>query len=227
MSVLPVAEPESLVAEMSPVAHLQFGWWFAHWGNFSRRERAVIALAGLAPDADGVFVFGGQDVYYRFHHIQFHNVGAALAVLLLAGVFFWRRPRVWLLIGFAFAAHLVEDYITVGWNQHLWLPFSSSPVNLADHLPNWLVQGVFQAVTMVFILAVTVYIYRRHGRTPIEILSPALDRLLLNYVVLPWRHTCRACPRRARFRCDQCRRDFCPDHARPMASLAVRCTTCS
>ncbi len=212
---------------MSPVAHLQFGWWFAHWGDFSRRERAAIALAGLAPDADGVFVFGGQDVYYRFHHILFHNVGAALAVLALAGMFFWRRPRVWLLIVFAFAAHIMEDYITVGWNQHPWLPFSNAPVNLANHLPNWLVQGVFQTVTMVFILAVTVYIYRRYQRTPLEIASPALDRLLLNYAVLPWRHTCEDCPRRARFRCDQCGRAFCPDHARPGAALAVRCASCS
>lgn len=212
---------------MSPVAHLQFGWWFAHWGDFSRRDRAIITLAGVGPDADGIFIFGGQDVYYRYHHILFHNVGATLAVLALAGLFLWSRPRVWLLTTFAFAAHVVEDYITVGWNQHPWLPFSDAPVNLSNLLPNWLVQGVFQITTMVFVFSVTVYIYLRHQRSPLEILSPSLDRLLLNYAVLPWGHTCRSCARRAHFRCNTCGGTFCPAHAKTTSGLGVVCEACS
>jgi hypothetical protein len=122
---------------------------------------------------------------------------------------------------------VVEDYITVGWNQHPWLPFSDAPVNLANHLPNWLVQGVFQVTTMVFILGVTVYIFLRHQRTPLEIVSPAWDRLLLNYAVLPWRHTCQNCARRARFRCDRCGGTFCSDHAKSVSGLRVVCGACA
>lgn len=146
---------------------------------------------------------------------------------LLAGLLYWRRPRVWLLVSFAFAMHMVEDYFTVGWSQHPWQPFSASAVNLADYLANWMVQGVFQVSAMVFILGITVWTYLRQQRTPLEILSSALDRMLVNYAVLPWRQHCRDCPRRARFRCDACGQAFCPDHARTGPGLAVRCASCS
>jgi formylmethanofuran dehydrogenase subunit E len=66
----------------------------------------------------------------------------------------------------------------------------------------------------------------RHQRTPLEILSTALDRLLLNYAVLPWRHTCQRCARRARFRCERCGETFCPSHAKAVSGLRVVCKAC-
>ena len=210
---------------MSPIAHMQFGWWFAHWGDFTRGQRAFIALAGAAPDLDGITFLAGSDLYYRTHHILFHNVAAVIAFALLSAVF-WRRPRVMALGVFSFTMHMVEDYLTSAWVQHPWLPFSSAGVNLGDDLPGWLVQGVFQFVAMVFILGMTVWIYRRYGRTPLEILSPALDRLVVNYAVLPWRNACKSCTRRARFRCDQCQQTFCPVHARTRPGLKVLCGDC-
>lgn len=214
-------------AVLSPVAHLQYGWWFAHWGEFSRRERAAIALAGAAPDLDGLSLLAGDEAFHRYHHILLHNVGATLGLVALAGLAFWRRPRVWLLVVFAFAMHMVEDYVTVGWKQFPWKPFADSAVNLADILPGWLVQGVFQALAMVFILGMTVWIYLRHRRTPLEILSPALDRLLVDYAVLPWRNRCATCGRRAHFRCDRCNKTLCAAHGKVMRGLAVRCGACS
>ena len=74
---------------MSPIGHLQYGWWFAHWGEFGRRERAAIALAGVGPDLDSLSLLAGGDAFHRYHHILFHNVGAGLAAAV-----FWRRlPR--------------------------------------------------------------------------------------------------------------------------------------
>ncbi len=214
-------------AALSPVGHLQYGWWFAHWGQFNRRERAAIALAGVGPDLDGLSLLAGGDAFHRYHHILFHNLGATLVAAVIAGLLFWRRPVVWLLMVFAFGVHVVEDYVTVGWNQYPWQPFAAGSVNLADHLPNWLVQGVFQAAAMVFILGMTVWIYLRHGRTPLEIISPALDRLLVNYAVLPWRNRCAYCGQRAHFRCDRCGQTSCAAHGKVGRGLAVRCSACS
>ena len=150
-----------------------------------------------------------------------------LAAVLLAGLFLWRRPRAWALTVFAFTMHIVEDYVTVGWNQYPWRPFSPAAVNLADHLPGWVVQGVFQAAAMVFILGTTVWIYLRHGRTPLEVLSPGLDRLVVNYAVLPWRSRCGHCLRRAQFRCDRCGQTVCTSHGRVKSSCEVRCVNCA
>ena len=228
---------------MSPVAHFQYGWWFAHWGEFTRRERAVIALAGAAPDLDGVTFLAGAEPFHRYHHILFHNAGSVLAVLVVALAVFipaaGRRPgrqtsagagrglAVALLAAFAFAMHMVEDYVTVGWNQYPWRPFSSSPVNLADHLPGWLVQGVFQAAAMLFVMGTTVWIYRRHRRSPLEVISPSLDRLLVNYAVLPFTARCALCQARARYRCDLCFRTLCTGHGRVAANLTIRCLSCA
>ena len=211
---------------MSPIAHLQYGWWFAHWGKFSRGERAAIALAGAGPDLDGLSLLAGGDAFHRYHHILFHNVGATMAALALAAAIFWKRPRVVVLVGFAFAMHVVEDYVTVGWNQLPFQPFNATVINLSHQLPTWLVQGVFQVTAMVFIFAMTVWIYWRHKRTPIEIISPTLDRLILNYAVLPWNNRCAKCGRRAHFRCDQCGQAFCAEHSKVGHNLQVRCAAC-
>ncbi len=212
---------------MSPIGHLQYGWWFAHWGEFRRPERAAIALAGVAPDLDSLSLLVGGDASHRYHHILLHNVGATLAAVALAIAVFWRRPRLWALVGFAFAMHVVEDYVTVGWDQLPLEPFNATVVNLSRQLPNWLVQDVFQVTAMLFILVMTVWIYLRQQRTPLEIISPALDRLLLNYAVLPWKNRCACCGRRAHFRCDHCALDFCASHSRVGRNLKVRCGACA
>jgi hypothetical protein len=211
---------------MSPIGHLQYGWWFAHWGKFGRRERAIIALAGAGPDLDGLSLLAGGDAFLKYHHILFHNVGAVAGAVVIAGVLLWRKPLAFLLTVFAFAMHIVEDYITVGWNQHPWQPFSAATVNLSDHLPNWVVQGAFQYTAMAFIVGMSVWIYIRHKRTPLEILSPSLDHLIINYAVLPWRNRCTSCSSRAHFRCDRCGKNFCAAHSSVKSSLQIVCAAC-
>lgn len=206
---------------------MQYGWWFAHWTDINRRERAAIALAAAAPDLDGLALFGGGDAYYRYHHILFHNAGSTLAMIPLAGIFFWKRPLVWLLVVFAFAMHMVEDYFTVPWVMRPWEPFSAMPVNLGYHVPAWLVFYVFQAIGILFILSMTVWIYRRHHRTPLEIISPAFDRLIIGYAVLPWQNRCADCNHRAHFRCDQCGRMVCANHGKVTRGFKVQCKNCA
>lgn len=205
---------------------MQYGWWFAHWAEITRRERAAIALAGAACDLDGLSLFGGGDAYYRYHHMLFHNAGATLAVIPLAGIFFWRRPLVWLLVVFAFAAHIVEDYFTVAWDMRPWAPFSATVVNLGNHLPGWVVQDLFQSLAILFILGVTIWIYLRYHRTPLEIISPAFDNVIIDYAVLPWRNRCADCGHRAHFRCLRCGRTICANHAKMPRGLRVECKQC-
>ena len=61
---------------------------------------------------------------------------------------------------------------------------------------------------------------------PIDIISPTLDRLILNYAVLPWNNRCAKCGRRAHFRCDQCGQAFCAEHSKVGHNLQVRCAAC-
>ncbi|MGE5325509.1 MAG: metal-dependent hydrolase [Deltaproteobacteria bacterium] len=212
---------------MSPVGHLQYGWWFAHWRNFDRRERAAIALSAAACDLDGLSMFWGSDTYYKYHHILFHNVGAMLVMAGLAALFFWKKPWAWLMVVFAFGMHLVEDYFSIPWDMKPWAPFSNLVTNLGHHIAVPIVQYGFQTAMMVFILAVTVWIYLRHKRTPLEIISPAFDRLIMNYALLPWRNRCATCGKSAHFRCDKCGKTFCANHAKPLRGCEVACNGCA
>jgi hypothetical protein len=211
---------------LSPVAHLQYGWWFAHWLQTNRRERAAIALAGAGPDLDGLSLFGGSDAYYRYHHLLFHNIGTTLAVIPLAGIFFWKRPVVWLMVVFAFGMHVVEDYFTVSWNMYPWEPFNAAMVNLSSHFQGWVVQGLFQTLAILFILSMTIWIYLRDHRTPLEIISPDFDRLIIGYAVLPWGNRCGECNVRAHFRCERCGRTLCARHGVVRQGFKVVCRNC-
>jgi membrane-bound metal-dependent hydrolase YbcI (DUF457 family) len=212
---------------VSPVGHLQYGWWIAHWKQFDRRERAAIALSGAACDLDGLSIFAGSETYYRYHHMLFHNLGATLVVAFLAGLLFWRRLWAWLAVVFAFGAHIVEDYFSIPWDMRPWEPFNSMVVNLDHHLPSWLVQYVFQTATMAFIIGITVWIYLRYGRTPLEIISPAFDQVIIGYAVLPFRHRCATCQHRAYFRCARCDRTFCAKHSKVSRACQVICAECA
>ncbi len=209
------------------MGHLQYGWWFAHWKKFDRRERAAIALAGAACDLDGLSLFWGRDAYYRYHHMLFHNVGATIAAALIAGLLFWRRPWAWLMVVFAYGMHIVEDYVTIPWDMKPWAPFNALVTNLDHHLPAWQVQYIIQTAAMVFILGATVWIYLRYRRTPLEIISPAFDRLIINYAVLPWRHRCAACQDRAHFECSKCHQPFCTAHSKVHSRCEVVCAACA
>jgi hypothetical protein len=212
---------------VSPVGHLQYGWWFAHWRNFDRRDRAAIALAGAACDLDGLSMFWGGDTYYKYHHMLFHNVGSILAVAVLAAIFFWKKPWAWLMVVFSFGMHVVEDYFSIPWDMKPWEPFSNMVTNIDHHIPAPIVQYGFQTAMMVFIIGVTVWIYMRYKRTPLEIISPAFDRLIMNYALLPWRNRCATCGKSAHFRCEKCGKTFCASHARPVHGCDVLCMECA
>jgi hypothetical protein len=79
---------------------------------------------------------------------------------------------------------------------------------------------------MAAITTCTVWLYSRYGRTPLEIMSPRLDRLLTDYLALPWRHHCRDCSSRAHFRRGRCGALLCGAHWRPRG-LAGACTVCA
>ena len=99
--------------------HFFAGWLFAVAPrNLSRRERATIAFAGVAPDLDGVGIVVEQITanwtrphlwYSNYHHFLGHNLGFALAVTVAASLLAKRRAQTALLAFAAFHLHLLCD----------------------------------------------------------------------------------------------------------------------
>ncbi|MDB6125643.1 MAG: rane-bound metal-dependent hydrolase [Pedosphaera sp.] len=69
---------------MSPVTHFLIGWITANTADLNRRDRAIVTVAGIIPDLDGIGIVA--EVLTRnsakpltwwsdYHHVLGHNVG--------------------------------------------------------------------------------------------------------------------------------------------------------
>lgn len=80
---------------MSPITHFLVGWVGLERFQSSQRDKALVALAGLAPDLDGLGIaadfatraFGlpETDYYQSFHRMYGHGLPAAVIIAAVAG----------------------------------------------------------------------------------------------------------------------------------------------
>jgi hypothetical protein len=111
-----------------------------------RRDRRLVAWAGVAPDLDGLTVAAGLEAYDRWHHILTHGLMTAVVVTVLFATFARDRLKV---AGFAlltFHVHLVCDLLGSGvqWPLVYFWPFSSHEYHMVygwelDSWQNWLI----------------------------------------------------------------------------------------
>src|SRR5579859_8252312 len=74
---------------MSPVTHYLISWVLANSAKLERKERAIVTLAGVAPDLDGLGIVPEWltrnsahplNWFSEYHHTLGHNLGFAIAV---------------------------------------------------------------------------------------------------------------------------------------------------
>jgi len=169
---------------MSPVTHFLLGWSTGCLAPLSARERAVVALAAVAPDLDGLGAFAEIATrnsdrpllwFSEYHHVAGHNIGAALVAMAVAFLLAERRFLTALLSGLSFHLHLLGDIIGgrgpdgYDWPLPYLLPFSDSWQVTWDGQwalnawPNFLVTGVALWFTFFFAW--------RRGSSPLEMVS--------------------------------------------------------
>ncbi len=176
---------------MSPVTHLLSSWLVAQGAGGeaeSRRDRALVTLAGISPDADGFGFFVEaltKGTRYEllwfsdYHHVLGHNIGFCLLVTGVAFAAAKRRVRTAALALAVFHLHLFCDIVGArGPDGHQWpipylSPFSDawqltwSRQWALDAWPNFLVTGLA--------LLATFYLAWRRGFSPLEIVSRRAD----------------------------------------------------
>jgi hypothetical protein len=174
---------------MSPITHFLVSWALAGVSGLGRRERATIALAGVAPDLDGLGIVpelltrGSTHPlpwFSEYHHVLGHNLGFAI-VVTIAGFLFARAQR-WktaLLVLISFHLHLLGDVIGARgpdgfqWPIPYLLPFSHR-LDIVWHgqwalnaWQNFVITGV--GLIIMFVIA------RNQGYSPLEIISKRAD----------------------------------------------------
>jgi membrane-bound metal-dependent hydrolase YbcI (DUF457 family) len=183
----------------------------------------AISLAAIAPDVDVLSYVAGVRAYSTYHHYVGHNIFFGLGFALACLPFFDRRRlKVFLFALLAFASHYYGDYFFTRFPLGAFWPFwnkgyiYSYRIGL-DHPIN-----LFFSYLSFVVFAVMGVIFKR---TPVEIVSPALDQIIVNlFRAKPLK--CSTCDRPANEHCAACGQPVCQRHGRITWRFKVVCAAC-
>ena len=156
---------------MHAPVHLALSWLAGH-NLAERRDRRLVAWAGVALDLDALSLFAGTAAYSQYHHVLTHGVMAAIV-----GTAIWTalaRRRFQVLIGslVTFHLHLVCDLLGSGrdWPIVYWFPFSRSEFMTPY---GWPLASPQNGLIWLGAVAATIWIALKRGRTFGETFLPA------------------------------------------------------
>lgn len=173
---------------MSPVTHFLVGWAVAQTSRLGRRERAAIAVAGVAPDLDGVglavdLATRGSahptELWGAWHHVVGHGLAAAVVVTAGAALVARRRALVAALAFVSFHLHVLGDLVGArgpdgdSWEIHYLWPFVADE-GLSFH-GQWALNAWPNFAITALLLAATFFWSWRRGFSPLEMISPRAD----------------------------------------------------
>jgi inner membrane protein len=155
--------------------HLMSGWCASNVLALTARERLFGMVAATAADVDGVSRLFGQEAYWDYHHVVGHNLAFALVLSGILSAFSSHRLKAFVLYLALAHLHLLLDYFGSGpgWPIEYGWPFTHWTWRNPDawEFTSW--QN--QLVALGFLLWVLAIALVR-GRTPVELLTPSLDR---------------------------------------------------
>ncbi|MGA2412893.1 MAG: metal-dependent hydrolase [Candidatus Sulfotelmatobacter sp.] len=176
---------------MSPVTHFLTGWVFANCFDLTQRDRALVTLACVAPDVDGLGIIpelltrnsAHPLLWFSLYHHSLHNLVFALAVAAIAFALAlqkWKTASIALL---SFHIHLFEDLLgSRGPDGYQWpipylAPFSSS-LQL-QWQGQWGLNGWQNVLITIGLLFITLWLAWRRGFSPLEMVTAKADSALV------------------------------------------------
>ena len=154
--------------------HLMLSWVVGHRLQ-ERRDRRLVAWAGVAADLDGLSILAGLDAYGRWHHVLTHGLFAGLLISVVCSR--WAKDPLkvlWLGLG-AFHLHLVCDFLGSGvaWPIQYFWPLSDT----LYHTPyGWELAAWQNWIVTIVLLVVCGRLAVSSGHSVAEtVLSPAGD----------------------------------------------------
>ncbi len=176
---------------MSPVTHYLSSWLVANAAASepgSRRDRVLVTVAGIIPDADG-FGFPVEALtkgtehellwFSDYHHVLGHNIGFCLLVTAVAFIAAKRRVKTALVAFGAFHLHLLCDVIGArGPDGYQWPVPYLEPFSDAWQLVwsgQWALNAWPNVLVTALALGTTFYLAWRRGFSPIEMISRRAD----------------------------------------------------
>ena len=181
---------------MSPVTHFLIGWVAGAATNLDRRERTLVALAGVAPDLDGLGIIpelltrNSQHPlpwFSEYHHLLFHNL--AFAVVVAAAGYVLARHSRWKASVMCFVSvhlHLLGDVLGArGPDGYQWpvpylLPFTSR--GAWSWSGEWALNSWQNMAITLTALAICIWFAAMKGFSPVEVFSEHADHAFVEVV---------------------------------------------
>lgn len=172
---------------MSPVTHFLTGWVAANCARLNRRERAIVTLACVAPDLDGLGIIpelltrnsSHPLLWFTLYHHSLHTLAFAVVVAVAAFALAGQRWKTSALAFLTFHIHLLEDILgSRGPDGYQWpipylSPFSSK-LQLAWR-GEWGLNAWPNVAITVVLLAITLALAWRRRFSPLEMISARVD----------------------------------------------------
>lgn len=168
---------------MQVPVHIMSGWCIASLFDLTPRERFFCMAAASLEDLDGLGAVMGteSDAFQNYHHLLCHNLMFTIVVAFALGCFSQHRLKPILLYIALGHLHLLLDYFGSGpgWGIAYFWPFSrhSLRTTLAWEFFSW--QNLSAAGVL---LVWTLVIAMRQRRTPVEWITPDLDRRFVTWL---------------------------------------------
>jgi len=187
---------------MSPLTHLVGSWLVAVATTCNPRDRKLVTLAGVLPDADalgvvpdviGAWISGKEctfHYYQQYHHVLLHGWPGAIAVSAILTLFARQRWQVLGLCLLAFHLHLLCDLVgsrgpTAGdlWPICYSEPLFRHPIWFWKY--QWRLDGWQNQLIFVTLFIASLWVAVRKGFSFAEILGSRLDEVFVK-VLQKW-----------------------------------------
>ena len=189
---------------MSPLTHFVGSWLIASATTNNSRDRKLVTLAGVLPDADGLGIIpdvvgswiSGKECtfhyYQTYHHLLLHGWPGAVAISIVLTFFARQRWRVLLLCLLTFHLHLLCDIVGSRGPSpgDLWPicysePLFRHPIWFWKH--QWKLDGWQNQTIFIVIFVAALWLAVKRGCSFVEIISSRLDSAFVK-VLQRWHH---------------------------------------
>jgi len=168
---------------VSPVTHFFTGWVFANLFRLDRRDRALVTVASVAPDLDGLGIIpelltrnsAHPLLWFSQYHHSLHTLAFAVVIAVASAVVGNQKWKTAALAFVSFHLHLIEDVLgSRGPDGYQWpipylKPFSDR-LQLVWH-GQWALNAWPNVAITVGLLLATFYFTWKKGLSPLEMFS--------------------------------------------------------